>query len=109
VDYDNLEDTGVIEEAAASPLPPDTEGMNDARASWAAKAIAAFQEATGTDEADALCDLLADLMHWSDRKKYDFDLAFLRAQDHYHAETLPVNDDEAVRKKPAKKEKRHVG
>jgi hypothetical protein len=53
-----------------------------------------------------LCDLLADLMHWSDRKKYDFDRAFLRAQDHYHAETFPV-DDEPARKKPANKEKRH--
>lgn len=109
IDHDDLEAQEDSREKDGPPLPPDPEGMNDARASWAAKAIATFQEATGADEADALCDLLADMMHWSDRKKHDFDRAFLRAQDHYHAERLPVNDDEAVRKKPAKKEKRHVG
>jgi hypothetical protein len=68
-------------------LPPDPEGMNDSRAEWAGKAIAALQLATGTDDADALGDLLADLMHWADRNDYDFEAALSRAQGHYEAET----------------------
>lgn len=68
-------------------LPPDPEGMNHRRSAWAGRAIAAFREATGTDEADALADLLGDLMHWCDRKDFDFDLALDRAKWHYDAET----------------------
>jgi hypothetical protein len=68
-------------------LPPDPEGKNDDRAAWALHAIKAFQEATGTEIEDALPDLLCDLMHWADRSSCDFDRAFLRAQDHYSAET----------------------
>jgi hypothetical protein len=70
------------------PLPPDPEGMNDRRAVWAGRAIAAFMAATSTDLEDALPDLLADLIHWCDRKDYDFDLALERGRDHYEAETL---------------------
>lgn len=70
-----------------SPLPPDPEGRNDDRASWAGQAVKAFQNATGTDDEDALSDLLADLRHWADRQNYDFEAALLRAQDHYEAET----------------------
>jgi hypothetical protein len=69
-----------------SPLPPDPDGLNRKRAKWAAEAVAAFRNATGVDDEDVLCDLLADLMHWSDRAGYDFDLALCRAQDHYRAE-----------------------
>jgi hypothetical protein len=68
-------------------LPPDPEGMNDKRAAWAAIAIAAFQKATGTEDEDALCDLLADLRHWADRQGYDFEAASARANNHYEAET----------------------
>lgn len=68
-------------------VPPDPEGMNDRRASWAGKALAAFQEVTGADEEDALADLLCDLMHLADRAPYDFDAALTRARDHYAAET----------------------
>ncbi len=69
-------------------LPPDLEKMNDKRAAWAARAVAAFQDITGTDDEDALCDLLADLMHWADRCNYDFDAALIRGRDHYEAETM---------------------
>jgi hypothetical protein len=69
-------------------LPPDPEGMNDDRAAWAEHAMAAFQVATGTDDEDALSDLLADLMHWADRAKYDFDAALIRGRDHYEAEMM---------------------
>jgi hypothetical protein len=69
-------------------LPPDPDGMNDARAYWASIAIAKFVELTGTDAEDSLGDLLADLMHWSDRNNYDFDAALSRARGHYEAETV---------------------
>lgn len=68
-------------------LPPDPERMNGRRAAWAGRAVAEFQHATGTDDEDALSDLLADLMHWADRNNYDFDAALLRGRDHYAAET----------------------
>ena len=71
----------------ATHIPPDPEGMNDSRATWAALAVTAFQHATGTDDKDALSDLLADLMHWADRSKFHFEAALVRAQDHYQAET----------------------
>jgi hypothetical protein len=69
-------------------LPPDPEGMNEKRTAWAGLAIAAFMAATGTEPGDALPDLLADLMHWSDRNDTDFDAALERARDHYEAETI---------------------
>lgn len=68
-------------------LPPDPEGMNERRTAWAGLAIAAFTTATGTDEENALGDLLGDLMHWADRNNYDFDAALDRARMHYEAET----------------------
>lgn len=68
-------------------LPPDPEGMNDKRAAWAGAALATFVQGTGSEEEDALGDLLTDLMHYSDRKSYDFDAALDRAHAHYEAET----------------------
>lgn len=70
-----------------SALPPDPEGMNDERAVWAGSALTAFMRITGTDEEDAVGDLLTDLMHWCDRNSYDFGLALGRAEGHYAAET----------------------
>lgn len=69
-------------------LPPDPEGKNDDRASWAGSALATFIQVTGTDLEDAMGDLLADLMHWADRHNYDFDAALDRARHHYEAETV---------------------
>jgi hypothetical protein len=68
-------------------MPPDPEGMNDRRAEWAAAALRAFMEATGTDEENALGDLLTDMMHWADRNNFDFDSALDRARCHYVEET----------------------
>lgn len=76
-----------------SALPPDPEGVNDNRAAWADIAIRAFQAATGTDDEDALGDLLTDLMHWSDRNNYDFEAAICRASGHYEAETASDEDE----------------
>jgi hypothetical protein len=69
-------------------LPPDPENMNDDRAAWAACALRQFQRETGTDDEDALCDLLCDLMHWSDRNDSDFEAELERARMHYEAETV---------------------
>src|SRR5438874_664600 len=64
-------------------LPPDPDGMNNSRAQWAATALSAFMDETGTDEEDALADLLADLMHWADRSSSAFNAALERARMHY--------------------------
>ena len=71
-------------------LPADPEAMNDDRAAWAAAALAEFQRITGTEDGDALGDLLCDLMHWCDRNDCQFDAALSRAQTHYEAETTPL-------------------
>jgi hypothetical protein len=88
-DHDDRAEHVEPESPVLPPLPPDPEGMNDARANWAHKAVRVFQELTGADDEDALCDLLADLLHWADRNRYDFGAALFRARDHYRAETLP--------------------
>ena len=68
-------------------LPPDPERMNDQRAERAAAALQIFQTVTGTDPEDALCDLLADLMHWCDRNGCAFSNELRRARFHYEEET----------------------
>jgi hypothetical protein len=73
-----------------SKLPPDPEGMNSDRALWAASAIYRFQQQTGTDHENALCDLLCDLMHWSDRNNFNFGTTLTRAYGHYEAETAEI-------------------
>ncbi len=67
--------------------PPDPDNLNDDRSAWAGTALAKFMQVTGTDEEDALGDLLADLIHWCDRNNYDFEAALIRARGHYDAET----------------------
>lgn len=88
VDHDDREEREAPAEPVPSPLPPDPEGMNAARAAWAGRAVRTFQDATGADDEDALCDLLANLQHWADYQGYDFEAAMRRARDHYEAETL---------------------
>ena len=77
------------EQPETTSLPPDPDGQNDDRAKWAKAAVLAFMAETGTDEADALPDMLADLMHWADREGYDFGDQLHRARRHYIAETAP--------------------
>jgi hypothetical protein len=80
---------GTLKDFSKKPkLPPDPDGKNDSRATWAGAALSAFMGQTGTDQEDALADLLADLMHWADRNNYDFDAALDRARYHYEAETV---------------------
>jgi hypothetical protein len=80
--------TGKLKDFHTKPeLPPDPDNKNEDRAARAATALAAFIQATGTDDEAALGDLLADLMHWSDRNNYDFDSALDRAYGYYGDET----------------------
>lgn len=79
-------------------VPPDPTGINGDRSGWAQSAIAAFQEATGADDCDALADLLGDLMHWADREgprgdpSFTFDSELARGTMHYEAETSGQDD-----------------
>jgi hypothetical protein len=75
---------------------------NADRALWGALAVVSFASVTGLrrdvqiDPETVLCDLLADLMHWSDLQKssgcivelLDFESALERARDHYSAECV---------------------
>lgn len=68
----------------------DPDGQNLDRAEWALRALEAFQQATRTDNEDALSDLLCDLMHLADYAKgglEEFDSALARAEAHYGYET----------------------
>jgi hypothetical protein len=80
--------TDTATNATAKQLPPDPDGQNDDRSSWAEAALQSFMDCTGSDQEDALSDLLADLRHWCDRNNDDFDAALERARGHYEAETL---------------------
>jgi hypothetical protein len=70
-------------------VPPDPERMNGRRSRWAALAIRRFQCTTGTEDGDAVADLLCDLMHFCDRRKFVFNNELERARWHYAAETEP--------------------
>jgi hypothetical protein len=76
-----------MERFMEAKLPLDPDGQNNERATWAKAALLAFMAQTGTDYEDALCDLLCDLMHLSDREPFDFETALEHARDYYLAET----------------------
>lgn len=67
-------------------VPLSREVTNSDRAIWARIALEAFQAETGTDDEDALSDLIADLLHLADRTGEDFRKALDRGFDHYDAE-----------------------
>ena len=70
-------------------IPPDPEMMNDKRAAWAWKALEAFMDVTGTEPADAIADLLCDLMHACDRFRDEiggFEEQLDRAREFYREE-----------------------
>ena len=71
----------------SKPIPPDPDGMNTDRALWAEEAVNTFMRTTGSDREDAVCDLLADIMHLCDRRGQDFNAELERARGHYEAET----------------------
>lgn len=71
--------------------PPDPEEANHSRAVWAQTAVTEFQRSTGTEDGDALSDLLCNLMHLCDRRDtevgWGFAAALQRAQRSYAEET----------------------
>ncbi len=69
------------------PIPPDPEGRNDERASWAQEAIASFMDACPTDLEDAVADLLCNLRHYCDRNNLSFMHEMDRARGMYRDET----------------------
>lgn len=95
--------------STVTQLPPDPDGQNDNRATWADQAVRAFRYTTGTDREDALSDLLCDLMHLCDRdaKLGDFESQLRRARGHYAAETALLVTESApcqafaVKRRPA--------
>lgn len=70
----------------AQTRPRQGEPSNADRALWAAAAVEESCCQTGTDPQDALCDLLADLLHWCDRSDQDFLTELRRALHHYEVE-----------------------
>jgi hypothetical protein len=79
----------IRQEAVYAPreLPTDPDERNDDRAAWAEVALAAFAAETGCDRAEALPDLLCDLMHQCDRTGVSFAAELGRARWHYATET----------------------
>jgi len=70
----------------------DPDDKNGARAAWAMEAIRMFQAVTGTDDCDAISDLLCDIRHLCDhdRRFGSWDDALHKATcvgSHYDAET----------------------
>lgn len=74
----------------------DADTTNDERASWAEVGLLAYGQRTGTvgekvgDDEDPFLivgDLLADLAHWCDRHRVDFQEAIRYAARHYQKET----------------------
>lgn len=68
-------------------LPEDPAADTERRADWGRELLDQYMALTGTDEAAALGDLLADLRHLADREGYDYELADARAES-YHAEEI---------------------
>jgi hypothetical protein len=84
------------------PFDVDREGMNDERADWARDALETFQERTGTDDCDAIGDLIADLAHLCDREGERFGWSVrakiergLRAYEQEAADAEPEEIDAA--------------
>jgi len=59
---------------------------NSNRCLRAEAAIHEYKRLSCVDLDDALCDLLADLMHWCDEHPFDFDQELHRGRRNYEAE-----------------------
>jgi hypothetical protein len=71
---------------------PDPHGENEQRAMLADIAVEAFQKATGSDDEDAVTDLLTNLMHRCHGRGEDFSAALNMALWHFAAETTDEED-----------------
>lgn len=74
-------------------VPPDEDGRNSERAEWAEVALLAFEDRTGCDREDSVCDLICDLMHWCDRNATDIGLQLRRARGMYEDEITEPDTD----------------
>ena len=72
--------------ASAEGEAPDEPFTNGHRAARAEEAFLSIREDNGCSTADAVCDLLADLIHLCDREQIDFRDTLHRATMHYWAE-----------------------
>lgn len=69
-------------------LPPDPDGMNEARAAWADGCLNTMAGASGCERGkEALGDMLCNCFHWCDRNGLDMDEMIERARSNYKAET----------------------
>lgn len=71
-------------------MPSDLEEKNEERAGWAAIAVQAFMDKTGSELEYAVGDLLCDLRHFCDYHGIDFDDENANGRGHYEAETDPT-------------------
>ena len=78
---------------------PEKPGLptNKDRAVWAGKGLTEFcrqvYSKTSSEEPETLLsDFLADVMHWADEHKVDFEVALERARYNYEEEKLEEND-----------------
>lgn len=62
------------------------EYTNDDRAARAQEAVETYKRATGTDDEDAISDLLCGLMHLCNGRGDDFNAELNRGAGHYQAE-----------------------
>jgi hypothetical protein len=67
--------------------PGDEDGENQNRDERAYRTLLVYQQYSGSDKEDALCDLLGDLLHYANRNGEDFAYELRRACDHFAAET----------------------
>lgn len=73
------------------PAKPDVDSASptiDEHAAAGAIAVEAYMKAQGIDKGGVLADLLADMRHWADKNKVDWDEALARANMHYEAELI---------------------
>lgn len=85
-----VRDTVKLSRHVSRPMGPN----NEDRALWALDAVNAFQGEVGTEDEDAIADLLCDLMHLCDKRTLygSFENALLRAISNYQAEKDEENE-----------------
>ena len=65
----------------------DPQGDNTYRANVAIRIVDRFAKETNTDDEDALCDLLCNLLHYAHCSDIDFATELRKACNHFAAET----------------------
>lgn len=94
-DFPSLVESGALQrwqQASCAPRKYDPDRMNADRAGWASIAVKIFIEETGTDNEDAIADLICNLMHLCDKTSLygNFANELRRAMENYAMETAKV-------------------